>query len=210
MTELMVEEKSRLSVLVIEDNEHFGGNAGLVCQRDSRVRCFSVIGDLQRAKEIFGLKMKSKAPFDVILSDVHVPEREGEEPRPIISEILDICRSSGTPVCFVTRADHHGMLELGDEGFVSLKATTQGRALKTQMELGEKADAAELFRKLKTTESRIIRSDGKGAEVWEAALQMAMNARAKPTPLGMAVRKVGKLGLEVTSHNGMPRIVPKR
>lgn len=204
--ELMVEGKSRLSVLVIEDNAEFAGNAMRALAEGTLILGFAKT--LEEAKELIKANK-----YDAILSDVHFPVKDGEEPSANVREVLFMCLDTGTPVCFVTRADHHGMLDLGDEGYVSLKATTQGRVLQTQLKMSRKGgDASEagIFRSLETTESENVRSGSKTQEIWSRALSMALNARTKPTSIGMAMRKVGEIGLGVVADNGMPRVVPKK
>ncbi len=201
--ELMVEEKSRLTVLVIEDNKEFAANALNALKGNVVFLATTLVEASELAKDI---------KFDIILSDVHVPEREGMEPEAIVTAITDICLATGTTVCFVTKADHHGILELGDEGYVSLRATTQGRALMAKMKSSRKGDSteAELFRNLGNTESENIKSGSKTQEIWSRALVMAMNAQAKSTPVGRAIRQVGKIGLGVINDNGVPKVVPRK
>ncbi len=200
--ELMVEEKSRLSILLIEDNAGFAANAEVALKGHDVTWAPSLH---EAMNKIF------RGKFDVIISDVHVPVHEGKEPVAIVSEVLAMCLGSGSPVCFVTRADHHGMLDLGDEGYVSLKATTRGRVLQTHMETAKaRPSNTELFRKLKTTESENIKSGTKTPEIWGRALEMARNAMAKPTAIGRAARQVGKLGLDVRIENGMPKVIPRK
>jgi len=200
--ELMVEEKSRPKILIIEDNPEFAANAKKALEGN----LIFLTTTLREAKEL-----AKDIEFDFILSDVHVPVREGQEPTAIVSEVMRICTRSGMPVCFVTKADHHGILDLGDEGYVSLRATTQGRVLTTRMKLaGNGQSEADLFRNLNTAESRNIKSGSKTPDIWRMALAMAENAGAKPTPVGRAIRQVGKIGLDVTVEKGMPKVIPRR
>jgi CheY-like chemotaxis protein len=201
---LMVEEKSTLTILVIEDNPKFAENA----MEGLRGHAIVAVNTLEMAKEL-----AKDIKFDVILSDVHVPRKDGEEPAAIVSEVLEICRNTGAPVCFVTMADHHGLLDLGDEGYVSLKATTQGRILQSEMEnwANDAGNSeAEIFRSLKTASGENLRAGSKTPEIWSRALSMALNAMTKPTAIGNAMRKVGELGLDVVADKGLARVVPKK
>ncbi|MBU0527366.1 response regulator [Candidatus Micrarchaeota archaeon] len=201
--ELMVEEKSRLTILVIEDNKEFGANALSALKGNVVFLATTLVEAKELAKDI---------KFDTILSDVHVPERDGMEPEAIVAAITDICLATGTTVCFVTKADHHGILDLGDEGYVSLRATTQGRALMTKMKSSKNnaTSEADLFRNLETTESKNIKSGSKTPEIWNKALAMALNAKTKPTSVGRAIRQVGKIGLGVINDGVMPKVIPRK
>lgn len=201
----LIEEKSRPKVLVIEDNPEFLGNA-LTALRD-----FEAVPamDLEQARRAI-----ATASPDYILSDVHFPDKAGDEPRANVKAILEEAYDRGIPVCFVTKADHHGLLDLGDEGHVSLKAVTLGDIASTRMEIGrsgEEPDERQLFRKMKATESRNLRASEKTIEVWSTALDILRNAATKPNPLGGAIAQVRKtLGVDVGFKGGVPKLIPPK
>lgn len=200
---LPAEGKSRLSILVIEDDPQYAGSAFVALSKHD-VALASTLGE---AKELL-----ARGKFDFILSDVHVPAVAGEAPKAIVSEIASICYSSGIPACFVTKADHHGLLDLGDEGYVTLKAITTDHVATAILEASRYGGAKsekEFFRAL-GGQSENIRSSDKTPEIWAKALDMARNAALKPTPIGAAIRKVRSIGLDVVMQGGLPKVVPPR
>jgi len=201
----MVEEKSKFSILVIEDNPEFGKNA-LEALKGLDVTLVVTLED--------AMDSCMRGKFDFILSDAHVPVREREEPTPIISEVMAMCYGKGIPICFVTKADHHGLLHLGDEGIIALKATTPDRVGLTELELfrsgNHNPSEASRFFKLETSGSENIRSDSKTPAIWSRALEMVKDALTKPTPVGGAIKKVRGLGLDVEMKGNMPKVVPAK
>jgi CheY-like chemotaxis protein len=205
--ELIVESKSRLSILVIEDNTDYATNAvEALTQEGHKVVTHSTLEQALHA-------LKGER-FDYILSDVHIPENEGSEPTAHVSAILDIAYKTDTSVCFVTKADHHGLLDLRDEGYIALKAVTLGDIALTMTEISrseKKLTEAELFRKMKVTESKNIKACSKTPDIWKTALEMARDAVTKLNPVGAAIRKVRKTipGVDFEAKKGMLRICAK-
>lgn len=207
MADPLMEKRSRPLVLVIEDNPVFLGNA-VAALRDYEVVPAMDLGQALRALRTMEI--------EIILSDVHFPESQGGAPKAHAGAIFEEAYARGIPVCFVTRADHHGMLELGDEGYISLKALALGDMAATKMELSRKAeepDERQLFRALKPSQSKNIKAGDKSADIWSMALEMARSAALKPNPIGGAIRQFRKLGLgaDIGFKDGAPRMVlPKK
>jgi len=200
---LLVEGKSRLSVLVIEDSPEFGRNA-LEALKGHDVRLATTLNGALDA-------LASGTKFDFMLSDAHVPLRDGEQPVAIILGMLETCFEKDIPVCFVTKADHHGLIDLADEGYVSLRAVTLGEASDALMSLSrskEEATAKKVFSTIKPAAADNVKTDSKTPELWAKALEMVRNAATKPTSVTMAIRKVRSIGLDVVMDRGMPRVVP--
>lgn len=200
----MVEDRSRLSILVIEDSPEFGKNA-LEALEGYDVTLVTTLD------EAFGAIDGRK--FDYILSDVHFPENEGEEPKASVSVVLAIGFGSDTPVCFVTKADHHGLMDHGDEGYVSLRAILVGDIASTFLQVsrsGGEITEADMFRKVEASRSENIKSDSKSPEIWSNALDMLRNASANPSSLTRAIKKIRGLGLDVEIKDGMPKVVPPK
>jgi CheY-like chemotaxis protein len=198
----MVEGKSKPLVLVIEDDPVFLGNAVAALKECEVVP----VMDLEQAKRAL-----KDMEFDYILSDVHYPESKGKEPEPHVKAILEAAYAKGITVCFVTKADHHGLLDLGDEGFISLRAASFGDIASTFMELsktGESVSEGEMFRKMKASLSENVKTGSKTPDLWRKALDMAMNAATKIHPIGAAIKKVRGIGLDVSMRLGMPRVGP--
>jgi CheY-like chemotaxis protein len=206
MPDPLTEDKSKPVVLVIEDNPVFLGNAVAALKTCKVIP----VMDLEQA-----LRALESIDIDFILSDVHFPEAQGQEPKANVAAIIEKAYEKDIPLCFVTKADHHGLLDLGDEGYVSLKAITLGDIAHTRMELakpGEVLDDKGLFRKIKASESKNLRTGDKTPEVWNKALEILRNASTKSNPLGGAIKQVRRtIGLDVTFKDGMPRLaLPKK
>jgi DNA-binding response OmpR family regulator len=204
MAEPLMDERSRPMVLVIEDNPVFLGNA-VAALRDYEV---IPVMDLEQA-----VRALRTMDIGIVLSDVHFPRSQGKAPEANVGAILEEAYRRGVPVCFVTRADHHGLLELGDEGYISLKALALGDMAATMMEVSRSAgelDDKQLFRKMKASGSKSVRAGEKSLAIWTQALDMARNAATKPNPLGGVIRQIRRTlaGADVSFENGAPRIVP--
>jgi len=201
---LLVDKKSRFSILVLEDNPEYGKNAlAALKEHDAKL-----VTTLNGAKEAL-----KAGKFDFILSDVHVPINSGSEPTPVVSEMLQVCFSTSIPVCFVTKADHHGLLEKMDEGYISIKAVTLGEAATTFMEFSsseKKKSEPEIFREMKSAASQNARTESKTPEVWLKALEIIRNASSKPNPTAGAIRKVRSLGMDVEIRGGQPVVRPAK
>ena len=199
---LLVEEKSRLSILVIEDSPEFGKNALEALKgHDARLAT-----NLKEALDA----LASGTKFDFILSDAHVPLREGEQPVAIILGMLETCFEKDIPVCFVTKADHHGLIDIADEGYVSLRAVTLGEASEALMTLSnskEEASAKKVFSTIKPAASANVKTDSKTPELWAKALDMVRNAATKSSPIAGAIRKVRSIGLDVVMEKGLPKVI---
>jgi|GEM_PF-2996183 len=206
----MIEDKSRLKILVIEDKMEFGGNALEALDNHD----VTLATNLEAAMKI-GLEVcEGRRPrFDFILSDVHFPVNDGEEPRANVSKVLDIARALHIPVCFVTQADHHGLLDLGGEGYIALRALDSGRMFLTEMNIqreGRKPCESELFRDLEG-KGENIKSSSKTPDVWRKALQMVQNLSIKPGSVTAAMRKVRKVtGLDTVAEGRVPKLAPPR
>jgi DNA-binding response OmpR family regulator len=200
--ELMVEGKSKLDILVIEDNGDYGANA-LVGLSEHNV---TVAANLESA-----LLLMSQEKFDYILSDVNFPSKEGEVPKENIEKVMREALESSVPVCFVTKADHHGLLELGDEGYITIKALTLG---KLATSLGNMSDGYN-FRKVGSEKSENIKAGEKTPEIWRKALSMLQTAVAvSKSSVDLAIRQVAAvtgLSFKVKPGGKLPLItVPKR
>ncbi|MBU0532163.1 response regulator [Candidatus Micrarchaeota archaeon] len=198
---LLFESRSRFTVLVIEDNAQFAANALEALKGHDVI----VVETLDDAAEAIG-----KNKIDFVLSDVHFPEKSGGKPEAQVSKMLTFAYETATPVCFVTQADHHGLLNT-NEGHVSLRALNIADILLTMLEISrdnQEKPEAELFRQLTASETTTIRSDAKTPAIWEMAFQMAQNVTIKTRSIGLAVMKVRGLGLDVKADNGLPKVVP--
>lgn len=206
---LMVEEKCMFTVLVIEEDQDSRLNALEAVGK--RAMGINIVGTLAEARQFTELLKEDdgRTGYDAILCDIRFPRDDGQEPSVNVSAVLELCRTTGVPVCFVTKADPNGMP--GDGGYVILKATTQGRVLQSELEaLNGGYSEEETFRKLLTTEICFVKSGSKSPLIWGLALQMALNAGTRPTIMGKAMREARKTGLELIPAKGAPRAVPRR
>jgi CheY-like chemotaxis protein len=200
--ELMVEGNKTLDILVIEDNQDYGVNA----LTELAGHNVTLAANLESA-----LLLLSQEKFDYILSDVNFPSKDGEEPRENIEAVMREALESNTPVCIVTKADHHGLLELGDEGYITIKALTLG---KLAMSLGEMSDGYN-FKKVNAEKSENIKAGEKTPEIWRKALSMLQTAVAgSKFCVDLSIRQVAGLtgmSFKVKPGGKLPLItVPKR
>ncbi|MBD3210710.1 hypothetical protein GF318_04995 [Candidatus Micrarchaeota archaeon] len=197
---LMVEGKSRLTVLVIEDNGQFGDNA-MEALKGHRAMLATTLDD--------ALMVLNSIEVDAVLSDVHFPANHGDKARENILPVMMIALEKNIPLSVVTGADHHGNPENQDEGFVALSAFTPDQLLLSLSSPAEKN--CPLMRNLAASDSITIRSDSKTPKIWGRSLDMLMNACARPkSGLGMAMKQVRKLGLSVTAKDGVPRVTLRK
>lgn len=199
--ELMVEGKSKLSVLVLEHEPESAANALSALRGHDVIRVTNLHDAMDR--------MIGGGDFDIILSVARLPVKEGEEPTAIVSEVISMCYGSGTPTCFIARTDEEG--SIGGDGHISLKSFSSGRVFATILESsGGKRTEQELFSELKTSEAESIRCGSKTPEIWERALRMAANASVEVSSFGKVIRFVRKSGYGVDIKDGTPRIIPKK
>jgi len=200
---LMVEKKSRLTILVVEDNHEFGLNALSALSGHD----VFLATNLEEA-------VASIARFkpDFVLSDVHFPSELGTKPAENIVPLMHAALEACVPVCFVTQADHHGLTER-DEGFVSIKPLTIGNLTETLMELTRTgADKArKAFSSVKSAKTETVRTSAKTPEIWGRALDAVRDAcEQKQSPVALAIKKVRELGLDVGVDRGLPVVKPPR
>ena len=86
------------NILVIEDTPQFAKNALELenCQ-------ITLAGDMKTA-----IKLMREQKFDMVLSDLNFPTREGEKPKSQHRAIAVHCLYNNLPVAIVTMGDHHG------------------------------------------------------------------------------------------------------
>jgi len=198
----LVEQQSKLSILVLEDMPNYGSNA-LAALKGHDARLVTTLEEAKGA-------MKERK-FDFILSDAHVPISAGGDPTAVVSAILQACYDSGTPLCFVTKADHHGLLDKQEEGYITIRAVTLGDAAETYMQLSRSVKTrseGDIFREMKSTAGENIPIGSKTPEVWLRALEMLRNASTKPSPIAGAIRKARSVGMDVVIENGLPKVIP--
>ncbi len=203
-SDLMPSDQNRLTVLVVEDNPEFARNA-----QEALFRSQTVIV----ASELSGaLSMIRSTKIDLILSDVRFPSKPKEEPKENIRELLFDAMERTIPICFVTQADHHGLTELNESGYVAIRALNMDDLAQSLFEITRKRNREKkLFSQLKTGNSKTITSDSKTPEIWSSALDMLRNACAQPNrPVAKAIEQVCGLGLSVTAKKGMPQVIPAR
>ncbi|MCP4646549.1 MAG: hypothetical protein GY852_02290 [bacterium] len=203
-TNIMLPDKIRLTLLVIEDNPEFAANAQQAFFRSHNIILAS---DLSGA-----FSMIRSMKIDMILSDVHFPSEPGGKPKENIRELLFDTMERGIPICFVTQADHHGLTELNEEGYVAIRALNMDDLAQSLFAITKHRNREKnLFSQLKTANSKTITSDSKTSEIWMRALDMLRNACAQPKrPVAKAIDQVRGLGLSVTAKKGMPQVIPVR
>lgn len=200
---LMVEE--RLSILVIEGDPEYGSNA-LEALRGHDV---ALATSMHEAMDIvLEVGLNQRPQFDLIMSDVHVPVQPGEEPSSIVSTVMSIVYGGDIPVCFVTKADRNGLLDLGDEGYISIVAMDFTKVVETLLHKKGQRSENELFRDLKASAKEKIKADSKTPEVWALALQMIQDCSMKPSRVAGAIKP--KRGLDVLFKGLVPKAVPRK
>jgi len=198
--ELMVETKSRLTLLVVEDNPQFAANV-LEGLKGHDVMLATTLED--------ALASLAKKKPDFIVSDVYFPGKSGDEPKENITPLMHAALESGTPICFVTKADHHGLTEK-DEGFIAIVPLTLGETVISLMEINRSKDE-KAFRSLKSSKPERIKSDAKTPDIWARALESLRNACETCTsPVNKALNAVRSVGLEVGVEKGLPIVRPQK
>jgi CheY-like chemotaxis protein len=199
---LMIERKSRLTILVVEDNHEFGLNALAALPGHD----IFLATNLEEA-------VASLARFkpDFVISDVHFPAELGGKPAENIVPLMHAALEANVPICFVTQADHHGLTER-DEGFIAIKPVTISGLTQTLMELTRpNQDTLKAFHTVKSDNSATLKACEKTPEIWARALDMLRNACAKASPLELAIRKVREtVGVRVGVEKGLPILKPPR
>jgi CheY-like chemotaxis protein len=195
----MVEPKSRLRILVVEDNHEFALSALSACMGNDVLLATNL-------EEAVPAILKYRPDF--ILSDVHFPAVLGKEPAENIVPLMQAALEAGVPVCFVTLGDHHGLTELDEKGFVSIKPLTISGLVQTLMETtGLNSDPLRsAFSSVKSESPQVIRSAGKTREIWATALERLQHACMQaPGPVELAARAVrSATGLGIGVANGVP------
>ncbi len=200
----MPADKNRLTLLVIEDNLEFAKSAH---------EAFSGAHEIIFASELVSaLTIIRSRKVDFIISDVHFPYREGEKPKENIRELLFDAMERTIPICFVTQADHHGLTELNEEGYVAIRALNMDDLAESLFGITrERNREKKLFSQLTSMNSKTLNANSKTPEIWSRALGMLRNACAQPSKsVARAIGKVRGLGLTVTAKNGMPQVIPIR
>jgi len=200
----MSPDQNRLTVLVVDDNSEFVVNAQQALYRSHNVIAAE---DLNGASSVI-----RSTRVDLILSDVHFPSKPGEEPKENIRELLFDAMERNIPICFVTQADHHGLTELDEEGFVAIRALNVDDLAQSLFGITQERNREKpLFSQLKTANSKTLNARSKTPEIWATALDMLRNACAQPKrPVAKAIDQVRGLGVSVTAKGGMPQLIPAK
>ena len=196
---LMLEAKSRLSILVVEDNRKNIENAVLGLRGHDVVVAKTMM-------EVTDSVIKKK--FDYILSDVRFPYAQGHKPIAIISEILTIAFQADSPVVFLMN-ENSGILQKPGIRSVMLKACSISDASATLMHISrhKKSSEEELFKTLRFSRYEVVAADCKTPEVWKTALDMIRNVNANPDQMDRLIRKVKGSGLGVEIKDGTMHVV---
>jgi CheY-like chemotaxis protein len=203
---LMTEKKSKYTILVVEDNHDFALDALKAVSEKGHYPILAT--NLEEAIPAVG-RLKP----DFILSDVHFPTELGGEPVENITLLMQTALEANVPICFVTRADHHGLTER-DEGYVSIKPLTMSDLMQTLMTLTQpNADKTKkAFSSVQSTDPLAMKADAKTPEIWGMAFERLLNACAqKPRPIELAIRAVSAtVGVTVGVENGLPVVKTPR
>lgn len=194
----MVEKKSRLTILVVEDNEEYGLNALSACSGHDVLYATNL-------EEAFPAIGRLKPDF--VLSTVLFPFERGGAPVENIVPLMEIAFEANVPICFVTQADHHGTPG-SNEGVILIKPLTINNLAETLEELASHGagKATNAFASVKSTNPMFLWADAKTCEIWAKAFQLLRDAcEARPRPVEFAARAVrGVPGLSVGVERGLP------
>ncbi len=180
-TEQMAPDKNRLSLLVVEDNPEYAINAREAFRKHDVLIATSL-------EDALGMLRSKK--IDLIISDVHFPSRRGEEPKENISTLMHDSLERGIPIVFITKADHHGLVE--DEREVKngsyfairslpLPRLEQSICILAKQEAEKTTAGLSSFSRLFPAHFETVRGASKTSAMWVQALQMLRNDCAKAT-----------------------------
>lgn len=173
---LMVEESSRLSILLVE-GDPLSAKDAIEALRGHEVVLAKTLDEVLDLSLQVGLNQRRR--FDYILSSVHMPESEGKEQQAMASAILSIAMGEDTPVCFVTRAK--------DE--ISIVALDQDAVSEAVFGNDHSGDV----QNLKPSDRKSVKGGKKTGEVWMQALQMLQNCSARPVSVTINMKDLTRL-----------------
>lgn len=188
-------DKSQLKILVVEDTDAFAESAKVAFERHELVFAKT----LDEAKEL-----AAKNKLDCIISDVNFPKIEGISPTDNTKEMLDLALSDNLPIAFVTRADHHGIVQKLEEGFVAVAALTPADVMSSLMFLTGKDSTDPPFVRL-LGNKHTFKSCEKQPEIWAFALDTLRNITVKnQSVLNQTLKMIGRNGIRFKVRNGEP------
>jgi CheY-like chemotaxis protein len=194
--EIFVEQSSRPSILVVDDNRTFAEMAKNGLKEYDVFMAYT----LEEAVCIAEIRK-----FDFILSDVMFPTEKGFEDTDNSKAMLQIALKKMVPIAFVTRGDHHGMItglidtEQSQIAIKCLSLRDIHNSLVILSHLGQKKPD---FNCIAASYSKVMHAEAKDQSIWSCALINLQNVSANETPISASMKKVrevlgGNIGFEM-------------
>ncbi len=138
---LLVEDRSRYAVLVIDGDQRSGCNS-LEALRGMDV---TWVTSLEDARTVL-----SDKKCDFILSGSTAAEEVAGSQCKLVGEILTLAYNHNTPICFVERADSDGIPRANGCDHITFRAATKDNLAENMLHLSRANGASEkVFRKMK-------------------------------------------------------------
>lgn len=159
---LLVETRSRYTVLVI-DGDMFSGCNALEALRGNDV---TWVTSLEDARDVL-----AKKPTDFILSGVEVAGKRGAAPSEMVLGIIRLALEHNLPLCFVAKSDENGVY--GNGGHMVMRAASVENLAETATGLQHVArNPAALLGNMRCSCTYVMPESGKSPPIWQKALEM--------------------------------------
>jgi hypothetical protein len=159
---LLVETRSRYTVLVIDGHQPSGCNA-LEALRGNDVTWVTSLTD---AREVLAEKK-----IDFILSGTEVAGKRGAVPSEMVPEIIRLALRHNAPLCFVASSDENGVY--GNGGHMAMRAASVENLAETVQGLRQSArNPAALLGNMRCSCTYVMPEAEKSPPIWLKALEM--------------------------------------
>jgi CheY-like chemotaxis protein len=184
MNDILEDDMSRCSVLVVEDNTDFARMAKQHLKSRYNV---TVAGTLKSA-----LALLESKKFGFIISDVCFPADEHSRPADNSIHMVAASLRHNTPICFITLANRKGRIDNPDkDNEIAIKVLSFKNASES-VEKCMKSETPSLigFNDIPSSASHVFNKAVKDQVVWAFALLSLQNVSANTDPVPASVRKV--------------------
>jgi DNA-binding NtrC family response regulator len=185
MEDVLEENRSRYSVLVIEDNMDFAANAIEDLKKRYSV---TVAGTLKDA-----LVLLESGDFNYILSGVRFPADANLKPEDLAIHVIAASLRHDVPLCFVTHADKNGMvtgmMEDG-EPEILIKALSFSESCEAiEKCLKDENPKSIGFNQIKSDSTHMFNKPNKDQVIWAYAMLLLQNISVNTDPLSASMKK---------------------
>jgi CheY-like chemotaxis protein len=200
MNDILEDDRSRHSVLVVEDNTDF---ARLAKQHLKSTYNVTVAGTLKSA-----LALLESKKFSFIISDAHFPADEHSKPTDNSIHMVAASLRHNVPLCFITLANRKGRIDNPDkDNEIAIKVLS----FRDASESVEKCMKSEIplaigFNDLSFSASHVFNKAVKDQVVWAFALLSLQNISANTDPISAPMKHLsasfdGRFGLKAKAQN---------